>query len=110
MIDHTPKLDRSRGAPMGRGFRSDESWRKHGSPFLYGSAKRDREFTGKVSLRRIPLDSGGYDAGGAYWGFGEPIYSALSECGTVDMTMRASTRDAAKVEVLKEHPKARFYR
>ncbi|WP_144735268.1 hypothetical protein [Extensimonas perlucida] len=27
-----------------------------------------------VHLFRVPLDSGGYDQGGAYWGHGTPIY------------------------------------
>jgi len=27
-----------------------------------------------VRLFRVPLDSGGYDQGGAYWGHGAPIY------------------------------------
>lgn len=28
------------------------------------------DFTGEVTVRAVPLDSGGYDPGGAYWGTG----------------------------------------
>ena len=31
---------------------------------------------GKVHLQRVPLDGGGYDPGGAYWGHGEALFSA----------------------------------
>lgn len=29
-----------------------------------------------MTLRRVTLDSGGYDSGGAYWGLGEPLWRA----------------------------------
>jgi hypothetical protein len=32
-------------------------------------------------LRRVTLDSGGYDQGGAYWGIGKPLYYFESACG-----------------------------
>ena len=32
----------------------------------------------KFYLRRVPLNSGGYDSGGAYWGLGSPLYYACS--------------------------------
>jgi hypothetical protein len=77
-----------------------------------GEAQRQREaaFAGFVSLRRIPLNAGGYDSGGAYWGHGAPLWSAMSDCGTVDIWTRARDRQAAKAEVLKVAPKARFWR
>jgi hypothetical protein len=28
----------------------------------------------KVYKKRVRLDSGGYDSGGAYWGIGSPLY------------------------------------
>jgi hypothetical protein len=95
---------------MGRGFRTDESWIAHGKPFMLRDAQRDPGFAGKVSLVRLRLDSGGYDAGGAYWGHGAPPWSAMSSCGKVDMTMRAASRDAAKAKVREAHPLVRFYR
>lgn len=33
------------------------------------------------SLARIPLDSGGYDGGGAYWGIGRPLFRVQYEAG-----------------------------
>lgn len=32
------------------------------------------DFTGEVTVRVVPLDSGGYDPGGAYWGTAETLY------------------------------------
>jgi len=64
----------------------------------------------KVSLRKIPINSGGYDSGGAYWGIGQPLYWAGSDCGTIDRFFRAATRDQAKAEIRKQYPKATFYR
>ncbi|MCD8261136.1 MAG: hypothetical protein LUD15_06300 [Bacteroides sp.] len=46
------------GAPMGRGGT--------------GTDKPDKDK--KVYCRRVYLNSGGYDRGGAYWGFGSPLY------------------------------------
>ena len=50
---------------------------------------------GKCHLQRVPLDSGGYDPGGAYWGIGEPLYVAQDSYGNW-FFLRAATRDAAK--------------
>ena len=80
------------GAPMGR------------------SRAAVSEVTEKVRLFRVNLDSGGYDDGGAYWGIGPPsVYCAESDDGYREF-FRASSRDAAKAEVLELHPEARFYR
>ncbi len=43
------------GAPMGR--------HTHAAPFA-----------GRIRARRVRLDRGGYDPGGAYWGLGMPLY------------------------------------
>lgn len=75
------------GAQMGRGG---------GLPF---------DTTSKLRLYRVPIDSGGYDKGGAYWGLGAPLYCAEDEDGEV-MYFRASDRDAAKLRF----PNATFYR
>lgn len=64
----------------------------------------------KISLRRVRLDRGGYDSGGAYWGHGEPLYWAQSECGEVSWFIRSRSRDAVKAEILLRYPLARFYR
>lgn len=82
------------GAPMGR----------HTGPTIgYG---------GKISLRKVRLDSGGYDAGGAYWGLrrrGEAMYYYENEDGEAGY-LDATSRDHAKQQVLELVPDAKFYR
>jgi len=60
-------------------------------------------------LRRLPLDSGGYDAGGAYWGHGDPLYWATDGAG-VRVFRRAPDRPTAKRIILQQFSTARFYR
>jgi hypothetical protein len=57
---------------------------------------------GKAYLRKIRLDSGGYDEGGAYWGVGQPIYRAFTPDGFEDYT-RADSRDDAKKHFQTKH-------
>lgn len=64
----------------------------------------------KVSLRRMRIDSGGYDAGGSYWGLGAPLYWAGDDDGIIDIWFRARDRDDAKAQVKARCPNARFYR
>lgn len=63
----------------------------------------------KITLRRVRLDSGGYDSNGTYYGFGEPLYWAADESGEYDATFRARTRADAKAIVRKAFPAATFY-
>lgn len=81
------------GAPMGR---------YTGPDYLETEA-------GKIHLRRVPLDSGGYDRGGAYWGLGAPLWECLDQDGN-GRIFRARNRDAAKAEILSDFPDARFFR
>lgn len=103
MINPTPDVSSKYGAPMGR--RSDTL-----SGLIVSEA--DSRFT----LRRIPINSGGYDSGGAYWGLGQPLFYwavTITEGDTVDECsgfMRAASREAAKAKIVDLHPKARFYR
>lgn len=63
-----------------------------------------------VYLRRVRLDSGGYDSGGAYWGFGQPLYCAQDQDGNT-VILRASCRDAAKRVLRADYgDEMRFYR
>lgn len=75
-----------------------------------GAAFRIRRVPPKFYLQRVPLDSGGYDGGGAYWGLGAPLYYYASDCGRTDDWIRCSDRQEAKAQILKLHPSARFYR
>lgn len=90
--------DRSRGAAMGRIDKPAEN------PLI----------PRKFYLQHIPLDSGGYDSGGAYWGIGSRLYWASwtgnGADSEIEFFFRARNREAAKAEVLLRHPGARFYR
>lgn len=82
---------------------------QYGAPM----GRRDKprgEFYGKVSLRRIRINSGGYDSGGAYWGIGAPLFWACCEDGEYAEFFRAPNRDAAKDHVKLKYPEAKFYR
>lgn len=46
-----------------------------------------------VTVRRVPLDEGGYDPGGAYWGGPSNLYHVTD--GERDAYVRASSEDAA---------------
>jgi hypothetical protein len=80
------------GAPMGR----------HTGAFIDTCA-------GKLYLRRIRINSGGYDAGGAYWGLGAPLYECQDQDGNT-ITLRARNRDEAKRQIAQEWEGARFYK
>jgi hypothetical protein len=64
----------------------------------------------KLYLRRVHLNSGGYDRNGTYFGHGSGLWWVASEDETVDYMLRASDRDDAKSLVLAEYPNARFFR
>lgn len=89
--DHTPPVGSRYGAPMGR--RSDGSL--------------DPE-AGRFRLVRIRLNLGGYDAGGAYWGLGVPLWRAEDGDGR-GLWFRARDRAAAKETLRRDYPEAQFY-
>lgn len=75
----TPDVSSRYGAPMGRvGGMVDEGERLH--------------------LQRIRINSGGYDAGGAYWGLGAPLYAYNSGDGDWRY-LRARDRADAKTKI-----------
>jgi hypothetical protein len=103
MANPTPNVSSKYGAPMGR--KSD-----HLSGLIVDAC--DSPFT----LRRIRLDSGGYDQGGSYWGHYKQLYwwavtitegDAVDECSGF---MRATSRQDAKRQILELQPNARFFR
>ncbi|MCQ4158743.1 hypothetical protein NON00_02225 [Roseomonas sp. GC11] len=65
---------------------------------------------GRCYLRRIPITSGGYDRGGAYWGLGAPLWYAEDSEGEGGVYFRAASREAAKAHILARHPTVTFYR
>lgn len=101
----TPQLSCKYGAPMGRG--SSDS-------YLDSQGNRHKITVTKdappMRLVRCPLDSGGYDRGGAYWGHGEALYYYEAHLTDIYGYVRGETREAAKQAVREIHPAARFYR
>ena len=67
-------------------------------------------FTGKLYLRRVHLNDGGYDRNGTYFGWGSPLYWCADESGDIDFMLRAADREDAKCQVLCDYPGARFWR
>ena len=71
----------------------------------------DHEEPVALRLRRVPLDGGGYDGGGAYWGSrsrGESLFCAWSQSRDVIRYVDARSREHAQ-DVLREmFPNATF--
>jgi len=87
--------DPKRGAALGRGT-------------VHTAASTERV---KLRLRRVYLNSGGYDPLGTYFGQGAPLYWYASDDGRIDAMLRASDgRGGAKMQIRAFYPKARFYR
>lgn len=94
MRNPTPNVNCKYGAPMGR----------HVGPISEGQGD-------KWALQHVPLDSGGYDRGGAYWGHHQRLYWAFNESTHEETFFRARDRAAAKAHVRAEYDSAaRFYR
>ena len=78
-----PRVDTRYGAPMGR-------------PHTLYSGSTDPKL---LVVRRVRLDAGGYDGGGAYWGLGEKLWAVW---GTDDPNrvsyIRAPSWAAAKAQ------------
>jgi hypothetical protein len=111
MQKQLPKVNCQYGAPMGRGERipSDDSILGRAydpTPTMLKAMAEPRKF----SLQRIRLDSGGYDSGGAYWGYGTPLYWYQSVDGQAEGFLRATSREKAKAEIRKSYPSAKFFR
>jgi hypothetical protein len=67
-----------------------------------------RGFNGRLYLRKIRLDSGGYDQLGTYFGSGLPLYWVASADSSVDYVLRAKTRESAKQQVQTKYPTAQL--
>ena len=85
---------------------------KYGAPMGRSDSIIDPDAPVKFSLQHVPLNSGGYDAGGAYWGHDERLYWA---CGYVESDLfeiftRAQNRNDAKSKIRQYYPLATFTR
>ncbi len=64
-------------------------------------------YSGKLHLRRVRLDRGGYDQNGTYFGIGDPLYWVASPGGEVDYVFRCNgDRASARYCVLQDYPRA----
>lgn len=89
----TPPVNARYGAPMGR---------YTGPGYLETCA-------GPLYLRRVRINSGGYDSGGAYWGLGPPLWCVEDQDGNSQF-FRAASRETAKTKIAADWPGAKFYR
>lgn len=85
---------------------------KRGAAMGRGTYEGDRDFAGRIYLRRVYLDQGGYDRNGTYFGHGAPLYWCASEDDpndgiTIDRMLRAGTRAQAVAQVRAWYPKAK---
>jgi hypothetical protein len=99
---------------------------KYGAPMGRAGVHGDPDQAWKFCLRKVRLDSGGYDSGGAYWGIGQTLYWAgaepaqsmfpgetresVSDLEPPEMFFRACGRAAAKAHAREMYPNATFYR
>ena len=116
------------GAPMGRATLPaalvENRGRYPGEPTTGPARETLAIIPRRFYLRALPLDAGGYDPGGAYWGHafdGTTLYAAWapSELATLEgeeveladarLYVRARNRDHAKRETLAIFPGARFF-
>jgi|SRR5262245_6381066 len=87
--------DPARGAALGRADHLD-GWRGR-----------------KWSIRRVRINRGGYDDSGAYWGIGAPLFRCATDDdkpGLCLVHIRAKDRSAARAEIARDYPGARFFR
>lgn len=66
----------------------------------------DPKFSGRLYLRRVHIDSEGYDRNGTYFGIGDPLYWFANEDSSIDGVLRATSRTDARRLVLDKYPHA----
>lgn len=106
-MNHVLKLELSEARALLQACDSTDTY----SPASGTAAAKLRGLiAGPVSIVRVPLNRGGYDSRGEYFGVGEPLFHAASEDLSINLTLRAPDRSAAKAQVLNSYPWATFYR
>lgn len=76
-----------------------EDWQTKGYSKYGASMGRDSygKLSGEVTIKRVPIDTQGYDPGGAYWGTPSNLWCATCDDGM--QYFRAESREDAQAEV-----------
>jgi len=93
-------------------YKLDKAYDQRGSSMGRSSFITEPMLDAKFHLELVPLNSGGYDSGGAYWGTGMPLYVSYA-MGTEEeqrVFIRSWTRSGAKSKVYQYFRNARFYK
>jgi hypothetical protein len=64
-------------------------------------------YAGRLHIKLVVLNMGGYDRNGTYFGIGAPLYWVSSPDGEVDYMLRAADRRWARDMVLVRYPEAK---
>ncbi|AET42325.1 hypothetical protein DSS3P1_12 [Ruegeria phage DSS3-P1] len=72
---------------------------RYGAPMGRRGDSVDPDAGGALTARRVTLDAGGYDAGGAYWGLGAPLWRVTDPNGATQF-VRAANPAAAVAAVV----------
>ena len=75
---------------------------RYGAPMGRPSAHPGDDPHCHMRVRRVRLDSGGYDEGGAYWGYGTPLWycSGIDEFDGVKCAIEDFHRAASKAQAI----------
>lgn len=68
---------------------------RYGAPLGRRSGALDPD-SGEITARRVTLDPGGYDSGGAYWGTGAPLWRVIDGDGESAFVRAGSRADAIR--------------
>lgn len=89
---------------------------QYGAPMGRREVHGDRETAYNVVIRKVDLDQGGYDIGGAYWGtpnnlwryFADAVWNADTQTDSegIEHFTRAADYEAVKAIVMAEYPNA----
>lgn len=82
---------------------------KYGAPMGRQTFETDNDAQLFYLQKLKMVGYGDYDSGGAYWGYGLPIYRYVSEDGEAEGFVRANNREHAKRQVRGIYPRARFF-
>lgn len=73
----------------------------YGAPM--GRAEKHQEPEGKLTVRQVHLDNGGYDSGGAYWGLPNNLHLVEDESGEYQAFERGTPTQVCQ-KLREEHP------